>query len=147
VLASLLPLAAAQINPQAVTLEPPRPIAAKRGETVRFELGVQLRNGYHMNSNTPADEYLIPLRLTWDDGPLQVVDIVYPKPKMEKYEFSEKPLSVYTGDFKITTQFKAKPDAPPAGTMTGKLRYQACTEKACLPPKTIPVSVPVTVAQ
>jgi hypothetical protein len=48
---------------------------------------------------------------------------------------------VFTGDFKIVTRFRPKPTAPLGPTqVTGKIRYQACTDKECLPPKTVPVS-------
>lgn len=99
-----------------------------------------------MNSNTPADEYLIPLRLTWVSGPLQVEQVQYPKPQLEKYDFSDKPVSVFSGTFDIVTKFKVPPNAP-AGVLSiaGKLRYQACNNKECLPPKTVDVQLPVNI--
>ena len=105
-----------------------------------------MRSGYHVNSHQPGDDYLIPLRLTWDAGPLVVVEIEYPEPALERYPFSEEPLSVFTGDFKIRTRFHAGKNAPRgAGAISGKLRYQACTGKLCLPPRTVSVSLPVEV--
>jgi len=119
---------------------------AKAGSTVEAKLTVELRNGYHCNSDKPSDEYLIPLKLTWTPGVLEAVDIAYPKPNLEKYSFSDKPLSVYTGDFEIVTKFKV-PATAAAGPaiLTAKLRYQACTDRMCLPPKTVDVSLPVEV--
>lgn len=108
----------------------------------------QLRPGYHCNSNTPSEDFLIPLKLTWSAGPLNVAGVVYPKPQMEKYAFSEKPLSVYTGDFEIVTKFKVPASAPAGLTViSAKLRYQACTDRMCLPPKTVDVSLPVDVVK
>jgi Disulphide bond corrector protein DsbC len=102
--------------------------------------------GYHMNSNKPMDEYLIPLRLTWTTPPIEVVRTDYPEGKLEKYSFSEKPLSVLTGDFDITTEFKAAATAPVGSqTLTGKLRYQACDNRACYPPRSIEVKLTVDV--
>lgn len=111
-------------------------------------LSVALREGYHCNSDKPSDEYLIPLKLTWAPGVLQPADVVYPKPELQKYSFSDKPLSVYTGDFQIVTKFKA-PASAPAGPaiLTAKLRYQACTNRMCLPPKTVDVSLPVEIVK
>lgn len=122
------------------------PLTAKRGQTLAVPLELQLRNGYHMNTNAPLDEYLIPLKLTWDPSPLTLQDIKYPPGKTEKYEFSDKPLAVYTSDVVVQSHF-AVPASAPAGTLTlkGKLRYQACTDKVCLAPKTINVSVPLQV--
>jgi hypothetical protein len=107
---------------------------------------VQLRNGFHVNSDKPSDAYLIPLKLTWDASDLQVVDTIYPKPRMETYEFTSKPLSVFTGDFEIATRFKVPPKAQPgAVVLLGKLRYQACNEKMCLPPRTVEVRLPIDI--
>ena len=99
--------------------------------------------GYHVNSNTPSDEYLIPLKLTWKSlGALEGGQISYPKPSMEKYEFSEKPLSVFTGSFELVANFKVGPGAAAGpGAAVGQLRYQACSNRACFPPKTVEVTV------
>src|SRR6476661_6799255 len=92
---------------------PPRKVVAKPGAAVDSALPLELRSGYHVNSNTPSDDYLIPLRLTWNPGPLEATGYVFPKAQMEKYRFSEKPVSVYSGEFEIVTRFKAAANAPP----------------------------------
>jgi hypothetical protein len=107
------------------------------------KIPVQLRSGFHVNSNTPAEDYLIPLRLTWGEGALKPVEVVYPKPEMRSYEFSSKPMSVYTGDFDLVCRFKVDGNAPVGpGGITGKLRYQACSQTACFPPRTVEVRLP-----
>ena len=100
-------------------------------------------SGYHVNSNTPSEEYLIPLKLTWTStGALEGGAITYPKGALEKYEFSEKPISVYTGNFDLTATFKVAATAPAGpGAAVGKLKYQACSNRACFPPKTVDVNV------
>jgi thiol:disulfide interchange protein DsbD len=137
-------LAVAQTN--LLTVTPPSKLHAKRGETVTATVRAQLRPGYHCNSNTPADAFLIPLKLTWNADPLQVGKIAYPKPQLEKYDFSEKPISVFSGDFDITTEFNVPAKAPngPA-IVTGKLRYQACNNTMCFPPKTVDVPLSVEI--
>lgn len=123
-------------------------MSAKVGTTVEAKITAQLRTGYHCNSNTPSDDYLIPLKLTWGPAPLTASGVVYPKPQMEKYAFSDKPLSVYTGDFDIVTKFKVSDSAVPGpAVLSGKLRYQACTDRMCLPPKTVDVSLPVEIVK
>ena len=107
---------------------------------------LDLKQGYHVNSNTPADEYLIPLRLTWAKTPLDAGQIDWPKPEFQKLAFSEKPVSLFTGKFEIVTHFKAPATANPGfAMMTGKLRYQACNDRECLPPKTIDVQFAVEI--
>lgn len=136
---------AAQGNVLSVT--PPAKITVRKSMTAPVKIIAQLRNGYHVNSNTPSEAYLIPLRLTWTAAPLELDGVEFPKPKMEKYEFSDKPLSVFTGDFEITSRFKVPANAPSGvHVISGKLRYQACSHKECLPPRTIDVKLPVDIA-
>ena len=120
-------------------------VAGKRGAVVDAKIPVSVLPGYHVNSNKPTLEYLIPLKLTWAaTGALEGGEVVYPKPNLEKYEFEEKPLSVYTGDFEIIAHFKVGAKAPGGpGSAVGKLKYQACTDRMCLQPKTIDVSIPI----
>lgn len=119
---------------------PSGPLSGKRGEPVRIETKLQLQNGYHLNSHKPDDPYLIPLRLTWDANAVETVSITFPEPKKERYAFSEKPVSVFTGDFAIVSTIK--PKAAGFTVINGKLRYQACNHNACLPPKTIDIKLP-----
>jgi hypothetical protein len=123
-------------------------VSVKVGSTVKVARSLQVDEGYHVNSNTPADEFLMPLRLTWSPGPLQSGAVSFPKPQLEKLQFSEKPVSVFTGTFEIATRFKVPPDAKPGqGTVTGKLHYQACNDRMCLTPKTVDVSVPIEIVK
>ena len=129
-----------------LSVAPPEKVVAKRGASVSVKTKVILTPGYHCNSNTPSEKYLIPLRLTWEPGVLETVEIVFPKPHMEKYEFSPQPLSVFTGDFELVTKFKVAANARTGpGMALGKLRYQACNNDSCLPPKTVEIKLPVVV--
>ncbi len=144
-LAGFSPALPAQSN-TVLTLPAPERLSIKRGATGEAKLKAELRPGYHVNSDKPSDEYLIPLKLTWAKEPLQTVQIVYPVPQLEKYDFSASPLSVFSGSFEIVTHFKAPPAAAPGpAMMTGKLRYQACNNKECLPPRTAEVTLSVDV--
>jgi hypothetical protein len=145
----LLPLVvvalSAQMSPN-LTVAPVPTVKAAKGHMATITITAHLPAGFHANSNKPSESYLIPLTLKWTEGPLTMESVEYPKPAMEKYSFSDKPLSVVTGDFSITTKFKVPAGAAsgPAAE-TGTLRYQACSDKACFPPKNVPVNVTVNV--
>src|SRR6202022_2373755 len=108
-----------------LTAAPEQKLNIKRGSTAELKLKAQLQPGFHVNSNTPADEYLIPLKLTWTKEPLEADHISFPNPDLEKYAFSANPVSVFSGNFEIVTRFKAPTTAPPGlAIIAGKLRYQ-----------------------
>lgn len=131
-------------QPGVLTIPDPPKLVVKRTENPTYALKVSIKPGYHANSNTPSESYLIPIRLTWETGALEAVEVVYPKPKHENFSFSEKPLSIFDGDFEIVTKFKRSANPPLGpGFLAGKLRYQACNDKMCLPPKNVEVKLPV----
>lgn len=132
----------AQQNKLAVS--PPDPVFIKRRGVTTETLKVSVLPGFHVNSDKPKDEFLIPLKLTWTGGALEVKSISYPKP--EEVKVGSDVLNVFTGKFEIQTQFKDGGSAPPGNiTVTGKLRYQACNNEMCFRPATVEVSVPVNI--
>jgi thiol:disulfide interchange protein DsbD len=143
---ALWQLASAQPNGGVLSIATPPRITMKAGEVAQVTLSVKVATGYHANSNTPADSFLIPMKLTWNAEPLSAGQVVFPKSQTEKLGFSAKPASVFTGDFNIVTRFKVAADARPGtNSVTGKLHYQACDDRSCLPPVTIEVSVPLEI--
>jgi hypothetical protein len=129
-----------------LSVAPVPTVKVKKGAPAVVTLKASLPAGYHANSNKPTEAYLIPLTLKWTGGPLQLETVTYPKPALEKYSFSDKPLSVVTGEFAISSKFNVPADAQSGpAAQTGTLRYQACDNKACYPPKNVPVSVTVSV--
>lgn len=135
----------AQMSPT-LTVAPLPTVKAAKGSETAVTLKATLPPGFHANTDKPTEAYLIPLSLKWTGGPLEAGEVEYPKGTIEKYSFSEKPLSVVTGEFSITTKFKVPAKAGSgAGAQSGTLRYQACNDKACFPPKSVNVSFTVSV--
>jgi hypothetical protein len=124
----------------------PAMMTVKPGDIAQTNLAVRIAPGYHANSNKPTDPYLIPLNLTWNPGPLEAIKVVFPQPQVQKLGFSAKPASVFTGDLDIVTRFRVVGNpSPGTSSVTGKLHYQACDDRSCLPPATIEVTVPVEI--
>ena len=123
---------------------PPGQITIRHGESRIQTLSVTILPGFHVNSNKPKDEFLIPLKLSWNPGALEVDSISYPQP--EEIKVGAEMLSVFTGAFTIQTQFKA-PEHAATGTevVTGKLRYQACNNEMCFRPASLDIRLPVVI--
>jgi hypothetical protein len=137
-----LPLCAwAQQNKIIVT--PPDPLVIKHGASTNQDIKVTVVPGFHVNSDKPKDEFLIPLKLTWT-GPLEAKTIAYPK--AEEMKVGSQFLVVLTGSFVIHTNFQAPASLAAGSTsMTGKLRYQACNNEMCFRPSSVDVKLPVVV--
>ncbi len=105
---------------------------------------VRIQSGSHVNSDKPRSEFLIPLRLEWEPGPLQVSSIHYPP--AEEIQVGPDKLLVYTGDFAVKTDFKAAPNTQPGKLdVKGKLHFQACNNQMCFRPATVDVVLPVNI--
>lgn len=119
-------------------------LTVKRGATAVENLQVEVLPGFHVNSDHPKDEFLIPLKLTWQEGALQTKSISFPQP--QEVQVGSQNLLVFTGNFNVRTEFAVPSNAPPgSSTITGKIRYQACSNQMCFRPTTIEVKLPVTI--
>ena len=119
-----------------------------RGSSFQIAVVLKIRDGFHINARQPSAEYLIPtdLRAEVPSG-FKPGDITYPKGELRKFSFSKMPLNVYEDKVVIRMTLSALPDAPLGlQHIALKLRYQACSTEACLPPVTLPVDATVNLA-
>ncbi|HEY7911962.1 MAG TPA: protein-disulfide reductase DsbD domain-containing protein [Blastocatellia bacterium] len=119
----------------------------KRGTAKRISVVLDIDGGYHINSNRPGDKNLIATTLRLDRlNGLTLSPVTYPRGKIQKFEFSETPLSVYDGRTTLRLTARALPSLPAGShTIKGKLTVQACDHEKCLRPQTVDVSIPILV--
>jgi hypothetical protein len=149
--AMLCGLATAQVpKAPSVTLAPIPLVTAQRTTQTMVALNFRVGNGFHINSNAPKDEFLIPTALKMD-LPTDIVlgKIEYPAGQDLTFPFMpDTKLSVYSGDFTINLAVHPLASVTPGKyVMHGVLRYQACDNAQCFPPKTLPVSFDVKVVK
>jgi len=133
-----------------VSVAPVPLVTAPRTEQTKVELNFRVGTGFHINSNTPKSEFLIPTALKMDvPTDIALGKIEYPAGQDVSFPFSpDEALNVYTGDFAITvTVHPLRSVVPGKYVMHGVLRYQACDNAQCFPPKTLPVSFDVKVVK
>jgi DsbC/DsbD-like thiol-disulfide interchange protein len=121
-------------------------VAPGHSAPVHFTFRVQ--DPYHINSNQPTQEELIPTQLHFSlPGEVAVGKVQYPAGKLMSFPFDPSTkLSVYSGDVVISAVFIA-PLKAATGTYTihGELKYQACDNNSCYPPKKLPFTFNVKV--
>ncbi len=131
-----------------VTMAPIAPVRVTLGKPSRLALTFRVAPGYHINSNKPRSELLIPTNLKLDaQTGLGIGKVTYPAGENLTFPFAPNDkLNVYTGDFTITALISAAHDTPLGRyRIHGELTSQACDNKACYPPKTLPVAFDVRV--
>ncbi|HYM76981.1 MAG TPA: disulfide bond formation protein DsbC [Candidatus Dormibacteraeota bacterium] len=133
-----------------VSMAPVPLVTAPRAAQTMVSLNFRVASGFHINSNAPKDEFLIPTALKMD-LPTDIVlgKIGYPAGKDMSFPFSpDTKLNVYSGDFAINVAVHPLASVVPGKyIMRGVLRYQACDNAQCFPPKTLPVNFEVKVVK
>jgi hypothetical protein len=133
-----------------VDFAPPDTVAVKQGQNVPLQFTFHIKNGYHINSSRPLTPELIPTTLGFTPPPdLVIAKVQYPDGQLTSFPFDPtQKLSVYSGDVIVKAVMITQPKAP-LGTYTvhGELKYQACDNNACYPPKKLPVQFDVKVSK
>lgn len=133
-----VPSAFAQLGFPGVDASPKATITGslhqRNGDEVAGTVTATIAEGWHVNSNTPSEEFAIKTELTLDPATAELIgNPAYPAHEMKAFEFTGgKPLAVYEGAVPIAFRAKLKPGATKVGAI---LRYQACSDTVCLPPK------------
>ena len=133
-----------------LTLSPVPLTSVTRGKANSLELLFRVEPGFHVNSNRPSAEYLIPTSLKLDPPTdIAIGKITYPPGEEMSFAFApDEKLSVYTGDFSLSVNIRPLSSVLPSKyEIRGNLRYQACDNAACYPPKNLPVRFEVKVVK
>jgi hypothetical protein len=130
------------LKSQAVEYLYPEQVSVAAGKPTPVTLHFRIQQNLHINSHTPRAEYLIPTVFSIPDSSgVKLANATYPAGT----DFTlpadpDQKLSVYTGDFTIQAKLVSNPGNH---LVEAKLRYQACDQTQCLPPKTITVPIDV----
>ena len=105
-------------------------------------IAVTIADGYHLTAHDAAGEGATPTRLKLYEAPAVTCDVQYPPGQLREYAFAEGPLRVYEGTVTLRATLRKRGDGDTRGTLV--LRYQPCTDSACLEVREL--EVPVVIA-
>lgn len=113
-----------------------------RGTAAKATVILSIPGGLHVNSSRPGSEYAIATSVRATATGAKIGGVSYPRGRNRKFAFSDDTLNVYQGrtafGFNVTV---------PAGydgnsiSVRVTVRYQACSEEVCYPPKTKSVTL------
>lgn len=140
--------AAQKISSETVVKAEVKPVELPADGSADAIVKVTVQNGYHINANPASFPYLKPTELDIPDiEDISVNYTYYPNPQLKTFSFSkDQPLRVYEGETPITVSLLAtKTAAKGQRSVSGTLRIQACDDRACYPPGSIAIAIPVLV--
>ena len=133
-----------------VALSPTPLTTITRGTPGTVDLQFRVGSGFHINSNKPSADYLIPTTLRID-APTDIIvgRVAYPAGRMMSFPFSpDDKLSVYSGVCALSVTVRPLSNVLPGKyAFHGRLHYQACDNARCYPPKEVPVDFLVKVVK
>ncbi|MFC2157955.1 protein-disulfide reductase DsbD family protein [Acidobacteriota bacterium] len=114
----------------------------KRGEVNPISLEVEIKVPYHINSDSPIDDFVVPTSLSFEeDKGLKYSAPVFPDAEIKTFSFSESPLPIYEGtiliELDVTIPSSFQEDEV---VLSGVLNYQACDDNSCLAPTDLAIS-------
>lgn len=112
--------------------------AGFKGDSTQLRVRVSIPEGWHIQSDAPLDEFLIPTTVNAKAADVSFGKAVFPKAKIENIEALGGKVAVFEGEIEIKVPAKRSRAKATAKTLEGaevSVRYQACNNAQCLPPK------------
>lgn len=102
---------------------------------IKIAIELDILEHYHINSNKPKDEFLIPTELIIKSEDAHVSSVLYPEAKDVTFSFSDEKVSVYDGKEFIGAVLKISESAQ-VGIIEIpiEISYQACNDQSCMAP-------------
>ena len=117
----------------------PEVLSVSVGASADTEVRITVAAGFHVQAHPAANEFLIPLTLTFDTGDdFEISEIRYPPGEPYRLQGADEDLLVYGDTFAVPVSIRASAAAhEDAVAVAGRLRYQACDDRLCLAPATL----------
>ena len=109
--------------------------AVVAGDELRIAVVIKIDDGWHINTDDPGDEFMVPTSLEWQlpEG-WPDVGMEFPHGESITFDFSETPLSVWEGKAVLLGTVALPADAVGPAVLAVSVTAQACNNSQCLPP-------------
>jgi uncharacterized protein len=115
------------------------------GGTVWLTISLLIDKGWHINSNHPIQDYLIPTRVELEENPSCRLDLVsYPEGEKITLAFSPESLSIYKGRVEIPVTVALNDISKPPTEIQLRVSFQPCNDTSCIAPETLILPIPVS---
>ena len=114
--------------------------AGFKGDSTRLVVRVEIPEGWHIQAAAPLDSFLIPTTVKAVNEALAFGKPAFPKPVEEDFPALGGKVLLLKGNFDVKLPARrkhAKVAASELEKTVVTLRYQACNNSQCLPPKEI----------
>lgn len=131
------PVESAERRTERLVMSAPDTVVMSGADSTNVSVTLKLASDWHINTNRPIQDYLIPTELTLSDAPPEVLDVKYPPGEIYSFAFSTEELRVYSDTTVINVTLPTTHASPRAHERDWILTFQPCSDRQCLRPKTI----------
>jgi thiol:disulfide interchange protein len=134
-------------NPVTWSIKANAPATLKAGDKFTAQVTAQIQGGWHLYSLTQGAGGPIPTRITAPEGqPFKLGGSVSgPRPRVEMDPNFQINTETHEGNATFRVPLIVATDAPVgAQSLNINVRFQACDDTKCLPPRTVKLSAPIT---
>lgn len=102
---------------------------------------------WYIHGTRDEGEGLIPTLLSFQESPgVKLEGIKFPEPERKKFEFTSKPIEIFSGHILVHASLAVSGEAPLGDrVIKGKLSYQACSSTLCRPPEEVSVDLAISI--
>lgn len=120
---------------------------AVTGEVLQLAAVVKIDPGWHINSDTPGDEFSMPTTVAWrlPEGWSEPLT-VFPDGEDLEFEFSDVPIEVWEGQAVLIGRVSVPATAQGPIRARVEITAQACNNTQCLPPVAVKAGVDLEIA-
>jgi thiol:disulfide interchange protein DsbD len=118
------------------------------GKSYPVEFLVRIQFPWFLHGPDKSSENPFPTRLQFSASPgVGISDVQFPPTTEKQFSYTKTSVGVYGGKLTVRAKLMVKDGTVQGKQMIkGKLTFQACSAKACLPPEEVPFAFPITVA-
>ena len=120
---------------------------AVAGEELRVAIEVSIDSGWHINSDSPGDEFSLPTEVEFElpEGWLAPI-LSFPDGESLEFDFSDTPIEVWEHEVVILANLVVPADAVGPMRLRATVTAQACNNTQCLPPESVRAGVDLEIA-
>ncbi len=118
-----------------------------KGSEFKIVVKAEIEDTWHINSNSPNEDYLIPSKLEIEsESGFEIAELKFPKAHDYEFDFSDKPVSVFESTVYIGAKINV-PESVQEGNHNLKVifSYQACNNASCLAPTKVEKEIQIEV--
>jgi DsbC/DsbD-like thiol-disulfide interchange protein len=114
-------------------------LTIQAGKTGTITILINVKDGYHIQSNKTKDEFLIPTTIEIENNKyFETGKAAFPSTKKFRLQGTEEDLDVFGNYIEVKIPLQINTMVKKGNhSIRAKLKYQACDERTCLAPKTI----------